>query len=687
VDEGIVILRRRRFILGGLLAGGLALLAVGWRLTLTPEWTVLTGDQAARQLICRTVYRKSTRRAAWCLERLLRDAAPGVQVTAMGALAYRPDLQARFAARLRELTGAGDAEVRAAALELLFQHGGMEPAQWLTLALAELRDPGFCERHPAILAYLVTQCQRGDAATIDWLLGRLEDPTFDDGGALQAVLRFPDLLGPQRARLAAAYAKAGRSGRRFIVAALAAIDGPLQAQAAAGVERFTAEAEWAQRLDPNFQIEMQEGELCIALGEGAGGDHFWRRHEYSTVDIGKAYYTFTLSRAGPYQVWCRAWFPDKCGNNSLLHLDERWLQWRDAGNDDRADLLRAWHWKRLEREVDLAAGRHTLTITAGDDGPLYDKLAVLPVGESFNPDQPPPLLGLYEGAVPTAVSLSCEWQCQSRGSTQSLTAWVRRNRPDLLRGTVALTVPPPFRLLSPATVDVEFATPSPIASAAFQVELPAGCSGGEAEVVATFAAAGEADASGTLVLGVNHDWYTTGPLAPADPRARTLVAKTDLLPGELKDGWQRYPESGYDRYRRLDFEMAYGQQQDRVVFLYTEIEVGRAGDYVSLLTLDDNGYVFIDGQRLAGRQQPDVGEGWLMVDKVHLSQGRHRVFAWVYQADVPEPSGPDAGRHSPNHWVFKWLLRAALHRPAPQIHSVPVAPGWFYNNMEYTAVD
>jgi hypothetical protein len=118
--------------------------------------------------------------------------------------------------------------------------------------------------------------------------------------------------------------------------------------------------------------------------------------------------------------------------------------------------------------------------------------------------------------------------------------------------------------------------------------------------------------------------------------------------------------------------MAYGQQQNRVIFLYTEIEVGRSGEYVSLLTLDDSGYVFIDGQRVAGRQQPDVGEGWLMVDKVTLSQGRHRVFAWVYQADVPEPSGPDAGRHSPNHWVFKWLVREALHRPAPAIQSVPL---------------
>ena len=144
------------------------------------------------------------------------------------------------------------------------------------------------------------------------------------------------------------------------------------------------------------------------------------------------------SAKGSYQVWCRCWFSDKCGNHSLLSVDDRWLQWRDAGNDDRADLLRTWHWKRIETDVYLAAGRHTLTLTAGDDGLLYDKLAILPVGERFDPASPPPLAGLYDPAVPTAVSLASERQTQSRGSTQVVTAWVRRNRPAVTRGTIGI---------------------------------------------------------------------------------------------------------------------------------------------------------------------------------------------------------------------------------------------------------
>jgi hypothetical protein len=241
------------------------------------------------------------------------------------------------------------------------------------------------------------------------------------------------------------------------------------------------------------------------------------------------------------------------------------------------------------------------------------------------------------------------------------------------RGTEHLAVPAPFVVVGSADAEVEFRAQAPIAGAAFSVQEPPGAVGGEGVAEATFQAEGEPAVTGSMVLGVNPDWYTTGPLDPRGAQARALRQKTALTPEDLRQGWQRYPEAGYDRYRRLEFEMAYGDQQDKVIFLTTEIEVGRGGDYVSLLTLDDNGYVFIDGQRVAGRSEPDVGEGWLMVQKATLTPGRHRVFAWVYQADFPDPGGSDAGRHTPNHWVFKWLLREALHRPAPDIRTVPVS--------------
>lgn len=665
-----------------LAAGALAALAAAWRLTRTPEWVVLTGSEPARQAICRTVYRKSAPRAAWCLRRLLADRSPAVRLAALGALACRPDLHERFVPRLRELAAAGDAEVRACALEWLFQRGGMDAGQWLRLAAPLVADGGLRTRRPDLLAaYVARACEGAPADAVGWVLELVEDPAFEAQGALQGLLRRPDLLRPHRDRLARAYAGASRSTRLFLAAALAAIDGALPEAAGGtggdpaenGLERFTVEAEWAQRIDPNFQIDMEQGELCIVLGEGAGGDHFWRRHEYSTVDIGKAFYTFRLARDGVYQIWCRCWFMDKCGNHSLLHIDERWLQWRDAGQDDRTDRLRVWHWKRIEGSVRLAAGRHTLTLTAGDDGLLYDKLAILPAGERFDPGNPPPLNALHDPAVPMGVSLTAERQAQCRGTVQTVTVWVRRTSPAVARGRVTLTVPEPFRLSGPGTADLEFPGQAPVAGAGFLVELPPGAVGGEVEVEAAFRGEDGTAAANTVLLGVLPDWRSTGPLDPRDARARRLVQKTALEPEDLREGWHPYPEAGCDRYRRLNFEQAYGQQQDRIVFLYTEFEVESAGEYLSLLTLDDNGFVFVDGRRVAGRAQPDVGEGWLMVDRVRLEPGRHRVFAWVYQADFPDPEGPDAGRHTPNHWVFKWLLREAMHRPARGLRWVPCA--------------
>ena len=368
----------------------LAVAAAAWfayKVTRTPEWTILTGSEEQRQDVCRSVYKKAAWRASWALDRLLADPSPAVRVPAIGALARRPDLHERFASRIRELAESGDRSVDARALEYLLQHDVAGPGAYLDRARRDLEDASCRDQHPGLLSsYLAAELDRGNPNPVAWALDLLEDGAIEDPRPLQTLLRYPELLRPFRARL---------------------VDG-----------------------------------RSIALG--------------------------------------------------------------------------------------------------------------------------------------------------------------------------------------------------------------------------------------SIVLGANYDWYTTGPLDPNDPACLRLRQKKDLQPEDVETGWHPYPAAGYDRYRRLDIEMAYGQLHNKVIFLYTEIEVGRAGDYLSFLTLDDNGYVFIDGQRVAGRDEPGVGEGWMMVDKCRLKQGRYPVFAWVHQADVAEPSGPDAGRHSPNHWVFKWLLRESRYRPAPQIRGLPV---------------
>lgn len=651
---------------------------------------VLTGSESAREVICRSVYRKSRARARWCLERLLRDPAADVRITALGALTYRPDLHGHFSSIVRGLANDADPRVRGRTLEFLFQHDGMEETEWRERTLRDLRNWRFRHQHPQLLSFYLTRgLERGDEAVADWALGLSEAGAIAEPSALDPLVRYPKVLSPFRNRLVDALDAAEGRGRAFLVAALTAIDGEMRGTRAEDwtirvahveadanqpqtLEAFTVEAEWAHRLHPNFEVADRQDQLCLMLGEGAGAEAFWREHAYSSVDIGKAFFTFRLERGGMYQIWCRCWFSDKCGNHSLLHIDDRWLQWRQSEVDDRIDTFRRWHWKRLETNVRLSRGQHTLKLTAADDGLLYDKLAVLPVGTQFDTDNPPPLSPLYDPAIPPIVSITPAVQSQQRGTTQDVVVWARRNSPRTDQARVRLSVPPPFRLTGPDTATVHFAPASAVASAVFAVHLPLACSGPEVELKATFLVNDAEAAAGTAILGINHDWLTTGPLGPGDPRCQRLRRKTDLTAEDLAEGWTRYPAEGYDRYRRLTFEDAYGQLHNKTIFLYTEIQVTREGDYESFLNIDDCGYVFIDGQRITGRSDNGVGEGWLLVDRCHLTAGRHRVFAWVYQADFPEPEGPDAGRHTPNHWNFKWLLRKARHQPADTVHSVPV---------------
>ncbi|MBT3375161.1 MAG: hypothetical protein HN742_37200 [Lentisphaerae bacterium] len=663
---------------------------VAWKVHRTPEWIVLTGTEAERQEICRSVYKKPPWRAARLLRHLLNDRSAAVRIPAIEALAHCPSLHPRFALTIRGLAYDTNPRLRARALEYVFQHEDMPVEAFLGGVRTDLSEDSFRDEHPDLLAsYVAAELRRGNPTTVAWALDLCENGRDLDSRAVQALLRHPELLRPFRDRLIGLLAPDDTPNAQFARAALTAIDGQMrgtqptdwtrQHRAPQGgksllppLERFTMEMEWAHQIDPNFQIDALQGEQCVYLGEGAGGDHFWRRHAHSTVNIGKIHVSLHLSRDDRYQIWCRCWFLDKCGNHSLLHIDDRWLRWRNAAYEDRNDPLQQWHWKRIETHVSLKRGQHTLTITAGDDGLLYDKLAVLPVRERFDPNSPPPMAPLFNSAQPTTISMTTEVQAQSRGTTQTISAWVRRNSEELTSGTAALFVPPPFRVEGNDRVDVSFQDGIPLAQADFRVHLPEWATAGEVEARTTFRTKDKAIAFGSTILGTNHDWYTTGPLAPSDPRCRSLRSRKRLTRDDLVDGWSRYPANGYDRFRRLNPEKAYGQFHNKITFLYTEIDVAQAGEYASFLTIDDNGFVFVDGKRVAGRYEEGVGEGWMHVDRCHLEAGILPVFVWIGQSNVPEPTGADAGRHTPNHCVFKWLLRKSRHRPTPHIRSVPV---------------
>ena len=396
----------------------------------------------------------------------------------------------------------------------------------------------------------------------------------------------------------------------------------------------------------------------------------WLQRENSTVDIGTARFVFHLARRDTYQVWLRCWLRDKCGNSVGMRIDGR-----EIGEfNDRRDRLATWHWKRAASHVRLRAGAHSFELTAYEDGVFVDKFALLPSRERFDRKAPPALNPLYAPARNGSLSITAEMQHQLRGTTQTVTVWVRRSKSSVRAGRVSFAVPAPFEVQPTDSADIEFVDGSPLAQATFRVHLPADAVVGEVEAAARFVSAGNVLGECRMAIGAHFDWQTSGPLDPASARAQRLMRQTHVTPQELETDWTRYPAKGYDRYRRFAFEQAYGQTQDKVVFLVADVDVLNDGTYLSLLTLDDYGSAYIGGKRVAGRppaQSP--AEGNLMMDRCRIAKGRQQLFIWVRQAAFADPTGRDRGRHSLNNWVCKWLVRRARHTIAPEIRGLPAA--------------
>ncbi|MCX7935091.1 MAG: hypothetical protein N3A66_07510, partial [Planctomycetota bacterium] len=168
------------------------------------------------------------------------------------------------------------------------------------------------------------------------------------------------------------------------------------------------------------------------------------------------------------------------------------------------------------------------------------------------------------------------------------------------------------------------------------------------------------------------DWLTTKPLAPDQPLARKLadVAMSGAAK-YLRRDWSPLPLSAYDPYRRLDLERAFGQLEDKVIYLCADLEAGEDGIYLALLTADDAAQVYLDDRPIIAQAPGGPGEGRLVQAPVSIAKGKHRLFVRLIQGPGADPMGPDAGRHTFNHCNFKLLLRRSRHEPAPAIRGLP----------------
>jgi hypothetical protein len=675
--------RRLIIITIGILA---ALLAGAWfRISLTAEYRVLFGSVRSRTDLCRAVPDLAPGRQVRILSRLLRDKAAQVRLGAVTACARVENDQVDDVLEAMLLDPDQPGDVRSKAGDVLLQR---KPARPTVVGFigANAGRKAFRSACPLLAARWIER-NLADAGE-EQLAGFLSQATDENDPAhefIQTVIRdhvetFSSLRG---AFLRELENTSSFRLQQFLVSCLHAIDGAMrghspddwrdEAISEADRQGFHAvEAEWAAEIKPNYQIGQWDGVRCLTLAEGAGGCIDWMGADQGSVDIASARLSLYAPQDGEYTVWARAYFDDKCGNSFGFYMDQK-----QFGNfPDYENTLGSWHWLPLHVEpegpktVRLKAGFHTVRLKALEDSVFVDKFALLPSGQ--HPDAlPKAAAARWDTGLLSCVSFALERQSQLRGTRQTVVVWIRRNSPKYKDGTVRLSAPEPFKIVSANPTEVRFAKGNLLARTSFVLELPAGAVAGEDLLDAVYADSTGETIRGQMILGAQLDWLSTGPLAPDDPLHAKLDSATTVSDADLKQNWAPYPEKGYAPYRHLDMEMAYGQLMDKYIYLCTDITVSKAGTYSALMTVDDTATVYVDGRLEISQPNLGQGEGRLIVRPVRLQAGRHRILAKIYQSDAADPTGPNARRATYNHCVFKLLLRKARHRHAEEIKGLP----------------
>jgi hypothetical protein len=644
------------------------------------------GSAKERTDLCRAVPSLSHKRQLWVLERLLQAPEENVKIGAIAACAVCPPdegLDDLVEAMLRDHSSSNDVRTKAAGV--LLSRTPVRPSvlEWIA---ASSRDAGFRGTHPLLVMHATAQRLPGASEEeLNDILDTCLDSSDPSAEYLRPLVRdHIDLFRPLRDRFVAVLdEEVGYDRRRFALSCLSALDGGMRGQdpedwqdnplALPEDDVYAAfEAEWVQDIRPNYQIADFQGCRCLVLGEGAGGYMGWMKGADATVDIGTARFSLFAPRDGDYTLWARVWLDDKCGNSFGL-----WLGRRQFENfEDRRSALGQWHWLPLHsggsRSVRLRRGFHEGRLQAWEDGVYIDRFALLPTGEQPGDDHPAPAVR-WDPSLITSLSFSVERQGQVRGTSQDVTVWVRRNKPELEGGSVTLSVDAPFSVLGPDRHEIRFSEGNPLARTTFRVWLPEDGVGGETHMSAAYEDESGATAEGRMVLGAQFDWLTTGPLTRRSDRLRELRSSVTVSDEDLASGWVPFPRDGYDCFRRLDMEAAWGELFDRYMFLCADIRVEEEGDYLALLTVDDTAVVYVGGKPLIGQLETGPGEGRMVSRRAHLEAGRHRLFARVYQSNLSEPRGRDRLRHTPNRCNFKLLLRKTRHQPAAGIKTLPMA--------------
>jgi hypothetical protein len=136
---------------------------------------------------------------------------------------------------------------------------------------------------------------------------------------------------------------------------------------------------WPLDIGPDTNPGRKDSRVCLRARGGV--------NEIQEQGEGWALYAFQISRPGKYQAFCRSrWTTDglsvvACNNSWFVRFDDQPSCMIGNENDNSTN----WQWVDGPT-AELEAGLHWLRVELREDGPLMDRIAVVPVGEKPVPE-------------------------------------------------------------------------------------------------------------------------------------------------------------------------------------------------------------------------------------------------------------------------------------------------------------
>jgi hypothetical protein len=420
-----------------------------------------------------------------------------------------------------------------------------------------------------------------------------------------------------------------------------------------GPEDIVVEAELFRFLSYGWEIEESEnasGGCYIHLREGAG-DIQYNNLEFDPAIRSGDFYNITRSKA---RVEARCYFDvpvegeyflavrtmaerSNCSNMFKARVDDGDEFF--VGHNGSVPFVWLWH---VPTHMVLKKGLHSIHFFTYQDGVSVDQ-AIL-TRKSMDLSHARTFAGGYSREAgpsddlrPLTVSLSVDTLSVTADPNPKVAFYIRKTGQEERRIELQTSLDLPSGRTRERSREVILPADASLVKIPHDVELPRPLDRREYLLRCRALDGTNAVQERTCVFYHPYDWSILGPIpftaAPAGGESemnRAPVSSYSFV-GQAHT-WQMYNERFSDHYGVMDFGKLFcGRSFDAMtnvsLYAYTEIEVGRGGDYLLKAQGDDNLVVWINGAKVAsiGRQKETVIRSAAEI-RVPLNAGRNKIL-------------------------------------------------------------